>query len=142
MADNTVINPGTGGDVIATDDVAGVKFQRMKVCFGADGTAADVAASAPLPATQVCGAATVTSVAASTSSVALAASNAARRGLIVWNDSAEILYVKCGTGASTTSYTWQVPAGGWLELPLPCFTGAVEGAWAAADGNARVTELT
>lgn len=49
MADNTTLNAGTGGDVIASDDIAGVKYQRVKVTFGADGAAADVEATAPLP---------------------------------------------------------------------------------------------
>ena len=34
MADNTTLNTGTGGDVIATDDCSGVKFQRMKLNDG------------------------------------------------------------------------------------------------------------
>lgn len=39
--DNTTLNAGTGGDVIATDDVAGVKYQRVKLVDGtADSTAA------------------------------------------------------------------------------------------------------
>ncbi len=37
MADNTTLNPGVGGDVVAADDVDGVKFQRVKVSIGADG---------------------------------------------------------------------------------------------------------
>ena len=49
MADNTIINPGAGGDTVATDDVGGVKFQRVKVNFGADGEALDVSAANPLP---------------------------------------------------------------------------------------------
>lgn len=49
MADNTTLGVGSGGDVIATDDIAGVKYQRVKVNFGADGSATDVAATAPLP---------------------------------------------------------------------------------------------
>jgi hypothetical protein len=47
MADNTTL-PGTG-DVIATDDIAGVKYQRVKVGFGADGVATDVSSTDPLP---------------------------------------------------------------------------------------------
>jgi hypothetical protein len=39
MADNTTLNPGTAGDVIATDDVAGVKYPRTKIQTGADGVA-------------------------------------------------------------------------------------------------------
>lgn len=47
--DNTTLNTGTGGDVIATDDIAGVKYQRVKVNWGADGATNDVTASAGLP---------------------------------------------------------------------------------------------
>jgi hypothetical protein len=36
--DNTTLNPGTAGDVIASDDIGGVKFQRVKLIHGADGT--------------------------------------------------------------------------------------------------------
>lgn len=51
MADNTTLNPGTLGDVIATDDIGGVKFQRVKLVHGADGTnAGDVASTNALPA--------------------------------------------------------------------------------------------
>lgn len=57
MADNTTLNVGSGGDVIATDElttlnggaVTGVKVQRVKVGFGADGSQNDVSANSPLP---------------------------------------------------------------------------------------------
>lgn len=50
MADNTTLNTGTGGDVIATDDIGGVKFQRVKLVQGADGVnGGDVSATNPLP---------------------------------------------------------------------------------------------
>lgn len=49
MADNTLLNAGSGGDTIATDDVGGVKYQRVKVTYGVDGVATDVNASTPLP---------------------------------------------------------------------------------------------
>jgi hypothetical protein len=50
MADNTTLNTGTGGDVIATDDIAGIKYQRVKITIGADGTSdGDVASTNPLP---------------------------------------------------------------------------------------------
>lgn len=41
MADNTQLNAGSGGDVIASDDIAGVKYQRVKLSLGADGAATD-----------------------------------------------------------------------------------------------------
>lgn len=50
MADNTTLNPGTLGDVIATDDISGVKFQRVKLVHGADGVnAGDVSSTNGLP---------------------------------------------------------------------------------------------
>lgn len=42
MADNTTLDAGSGGDVIATDDIGGVKYQRVKISQGADGSATDV----------------------------------------------------------------------------------------------------
>ena len=41
MADNTTLNAGTGGDVCASDDIGGVKHQRVKLSVGADGAAND-----------------------------------------------------------------------------------------------------
>lgn len=50
MADNVTMNPGTGGDTAAADDIGGVKFQRVKMVLGADGVNdGDVSASNPLP---------------------------------------------------------------------------------------------
>lgn len=53
MADNTTLNAGSGGDVIASDDIGGVKWQRVKVAFGADGSASDVSLTNALPVNQV-----------------------------------------------------------------------------------------
>lgn len=49
MADNTQLNEGSGGDLIATDDISGVKHQMVKVEFGANGTATPVSTADPLP---------------------------------------------------------------------------------------------
>ena len=49
MADNTTLNPGTGGDVIASDDIGGVKHQRVKIGYGVDGSYTDVSHSHHLP---------------------------------------------------------------------------------------------
>ena len=53
MADNTVLNTGSGGDTIATDDIGGVKYPRSKITIGADGTNdGDVSSANPLPITE------------------------------------------------------------------------------------------
>lgn len=51
MADNVAVAPATGVGTapVATDDVGGVHYQRIKVNFGAEGSATDVSAAAPLP---------------------------------------------------------------------------------------------
>ena len=50
MSDNTVLNPGVGGDTIALDDIGGVKYQRIKLIYGADGVnSGDVATGNGLP---------------------------------------------------------------------------------------------
>lgn len=43
MADNTQLNVGSGGDLIATDDVGGVKFQRVKLVDGTSDSADAIA---------------------------------------------------------------------------------------------------
>ena len=58
MPDNTRLNQGAGGDLVAMDELvavngaaadAGLKVQRVKVGYGADGALQDVADATPLP---------------------------------------------------------------------------------------------
>lgn len=58
MADNITLNPGTGGELIATDELTtvngaaaptGLKVQRVKLGFGVDGDLKDVSAADRLP---------------------------------------------------------------------------------------------
>jgi len=56
MADDTQLNQNsTPGDIIATDDIGGVKHQRVKVEYGDDGFATDVSHANPLPVTYIDG---------------------------------------------------------------------------------------
>lgn len=48
MTDNVSITAGSG-TTIATDDVGGVQYQRVKMTWGVDGTATDVSATDPVP---------------------------------------------------------------------------------------------
>lgn len=52
MSDNVVANPGVGGATFAADDVGGIMYPRSKLVWGADGTATDASAAAPLPVVQ------------------------------------------------------------------------------------------
>lgn len=90
--------------------------------------------------------ATLSNVAASATSVTILSANTSRIGATIVNDSSALLYIKFGTTASTTSYT-VVLAGAssapfsYYEVPAG-YTGRIDGIWASATGNARVTEIT
>lgn len=64
MADNTQLNQAAAplGDIIATDDIGGIKHQRVKIEVGADGTAQDVADGRPMPVKEGMTTPTVTAV--------------------------------------------------------------------------------
>lgn len=46
MADNTVLNSGAGGDTVASEDVAGVKYQRLKLVDPTAGSTTGIGTSA------------------------------------------------------------------------------------------------
>jgi len=48
MADNVTITEGSGTQ-IAADEVAGVKYQRVKISIGEDGVANDISTANPIP---------------------------------------------------------------------------------------------
>lgn len=147
MADNTTLNTGSGGDVIATDDIAGIKHQRVKLEWGPDGTANEVddADGKRLPIkTKLSSTGTATQVADTATSATLLAANSLRLGATIFNDSSALLYVLLGSGtASSTNYTAKLFSNGFLELPYG-YTGIIVGVWASDpnDGGAKVTEFT
>jgi len=50
MADNITLDSGSGGDTLGADEISSVKYQRVKLIQGADGTNdGDVAKANPLP---------------------------------------------------------------------------------------------
>lgn len=86
--------------------------------------------------------ATLSNVNGSASSVTLLAANTDRRGLLLVNDSTATLYLKYGATASTTSYSVKMEPGSYWEMPRPIYTGRIDGIWSAANGAARITELS
>jgi hypothetical protein len=84
-------------------------------------------------------AATVSRVATSTSVATLQAANTSRKELIIANDSAGILYVKLGTAASATDYTYKLAAGATVIEAK--YTGVVSGILDTGSGFAQSTEV-
>lgn len=84
-----------------------------------------------------------TSPASSATSAVILAANANRRGAIIVNDSTATLYIAYGSSGSTTDYTYRIDPGfTWICDEPMIYTGVIYGVWSAANGNARVTELT
>lgn len=86
---------------------------------------------------------TATPVTAASTSTTLAAENATRTGLSIFNDSDKVVYVKHGTSASATSFKVKLPIGAYYEMPQPIYTGAITGIWeAGVTGKALVSETS
>lgn len=85
------------------------------------------------------GTAVVTSVSVSPTVATLAAANAARIRLVVFNEGG-VLLVKLGSGASPTSYSYRLAASTVLEVPTG-YTGIVTGVKVSNTSNALVTEF-
>lgn len=98
----------------------------------------------PVTPAPVIGTSTLANVSSSATTVTVLAANALRKGAVIVNDSTQILYLKFGATASATSYTYKLGGGETLEIPGAnvLYTGIIDGIWASANGNARVTELS
>lgn len=120
MADNTTLNPGIGGDVLASDDIAGVKFQRFKLTLGADSVNdGDACKTNPLPVflppvMPVNRSGTITT--GNTAQI-LAAANTARRGWWLKNNSTGSLWVSDMTTAVLSQPSLEIKAGALYEAP-------------------------
>ncbi len=84
---------------------------------------------------------TQTTVASSATNVTLLAANTARLGATIYNDSTAILYLRLQATATTSNFTTKLFADDYYEVPAG-YAGIIDGIWASATGNARITELT
>lgn len=147
MADSSVaITPGSGVSVRAITGVGSGSATVQQVVTLADSGGNLVASWAPLPVQSKplqTSTSALTQVTAATSTTTVLASNSSRVGAYVFNDSTATLYLAFASTASTTAYTLQVPPGGtYLHDGPVIYTGQLSGIWSAANGAARVTEVT
>jgi hypothetical protein len=150
VADNTA---QTGNATIAADDLAtlngaastGVLAQRVKVGYGDDGVFRDASDAYPFPVRRTTDTATLTSVAASVTSVTVIAANTNRRGLRLHSvTSSAVCYVHLGAGTAAATlggHSFDMQPGALYEDP-DGYTGAVTAIWATATGGLNITELT
>ncbi len=84
---------------------------------------------------------TQTTVAGSATNVTLLASNANRQGAVLYNDSTAICYVRLQATATSSNFSYKMQADSTLEIPFG-YTGIIDGIWASATGNMRITEVS
>jgi len=103
MADNTVLSTNVGtGDTIATDDIGGIKYQRVKIVEGANGfDDGDVSSANPLPVE------VKTALPAGTNAIGKLASNS---GIDIGD--VDVISLKPGTGATNLGKSIDSAAGG------------------------------
>jgi hypothetical protein len=82
--------------------------------------------------------ATVTQVSVGTSPVTVSVSNAAKVRVIIYNETGT-LFVKLGTGASASSYSYRLTANSLTEIDT--YTGAISAVKASGTTNVLVTEV-
>jgi len=115
MADDVILNAGSGGDTIAADEVSGVKYQRIKLAPGGDGAAAYGATSYSYR----CAAAT------NQDSQVVKAAAGVLYGLTVTNSAAYTVYFRLynlATGPTSASSVWRryaVPPNGGVREHFP-----------------------
>lgn len=126
----------TEGDTDASITGTAMLWEDASDTLRAVSAAKPLPVALPKPAT-----ATLANVASSTTSVTLQASNTARLGLTIYNDSSKVLFVKFGSSASSTSFTVKLLSDAYYEMPFG-YTGIVTGVWTQVNGAARMTEIT
>lgn len=156
MADNVVLDPGSGGATIATDDIDGFHHQRMKPGHGVDGTTVDTSHKDPLPviagmqSPQVSHATVAALAAGGSTDLDSAQITSGATGkliaILLWSSVAckgQVQTVLNGA-ASSNKAVFGCLAGipSWLTLPSREFITQVEDATAGLDGfRVRVTNL-
>ena len=93
---------------------------------------------------QVVSSSTVTTVNASASDTTLLASNANRKGFIIFNNSTAILYILLTSGtSSSTNFSILLNQNESLIIDNTClYIGIVKGIWTSATGDCKVTEFS
>lgn len=96
----------------------------------------------PIPVTSsLSSTATITSVTNAMTTAVLLASNTARRGFIIFNDSLAIVFLAFSATASTTAFSVKLQPGSEYEPGID-YTGVISAISSAAVGACRITEFT
>lgn len=126
MADNSSLPTASGNETFANDDIGSVKYPRVKVTYGSDGSATDVDDTHPLPMvirpSTTASAETATRIvaAASTNTGFLKASAGSIYSIDLFNVAAYNVFLKLYNKASAPTLASDVPV---LTIPIPAGAG-------------------
>lgn len=116
MADNIVLNTGSGGDTVGADDVGSVKYQRVKLVPGGDG-AVNLSGCTNFSY--------LSAASANQDSQVVKASAGTLYGMSVTNSNTSARYIKVynvassPTSGSTVYRRYMIPAGGGIREEFP-----------------------
>lgn len=130
-----------GGSLTVDGPLTNDQLRAAPVAVSGPATNAELRAQ-PLQVQQAGGNPTVTSVAASASSVLIAAAVAGRKGLMIDNQSESSLYLSLSSPATTSNSFVRIFPNAFFALDQQLiFDSAVYGIWTAPGGRAAVTQV-
>lgn len=132
----TVDGTVTANLAAGTNNIGDVDVLTLPVAYNAGTTSATTVRTVEATAAT----STLSNVAGSATSVTLIAANTARKKVVMYNDSTADCYVKYGSAATSSSFTWLMAAGSHIEETD--YNGIITGIWGSATGNMRVTEIS
>lgn len=147
---NEVLGPVTDAELRATPvPISGTVTSTPSGTQDVNVTNGSLAVTGPLTDTQLRATAvpvtqggtptaTVSRVAVSTTVATLQASNSSRKRLVIFNESGT-LFLKLGTAATVTDYTYRLTANTTVEVDF--YTGEVTGIKATGSTFAQITEI-
>lgn len=158
MADSEVIlNPGSGGARMDEEavDFGGTTRLRSRIVIGGASPAelAKIRNTTPddadygmvvRPVDPICADTAVAAVAATTTPFTVGTNTETRLAMTIYNEPGQgnaTLYLKFGTGASTTSYSNRLGPGDYWESTPPRYTGPTTAVFDGTQGRILVTEF-
>ena len=122
MADNITLNLGSGGDVLAADDIGpGVKYTRSKITIGAAGdNDGDISNSNPMPSklNPTTSFVASTQVTVNITPEVQLGNNISTRGVVLKSSSGNIGKIFIGLTGVTTSTGFELNAGDSISIPV------------------------
>ena len=143
MADNVLLNSGTGGDTVRTVDKAGIETQVVLLDVGGTGTEALVGSTNAMPVSvkNPTTASAPATYAVTSSSGQAVASNASRKAMVITNVGSVAVYFGIGATAVVSSGIVLFANGTWVMDPYTFSTGAIN-AICASSSTLAIQEFT